>query len=76
MGIPAKDSDENMRAFVERHGLDGMIQVVDDDGAIWTRYGVGFQPAWVLVDRAGEMEVVAGPLDRALEERLGALAGR
>jgi hypothetical protein len=71
--VPAKDTDEEMRAFVDRHGLDEMIQVVDDDGDIWTRFGVRVQPAWFFVPAEGEEVPVYGALfGDALDERIAA----
>jgi hypothetical protein len=76
VGVPAHDTDDAMRDFVDRHGLDGMIQAVDDDGELWARFGVRVQPAWVFVDADGETDTVLGPLyDEALHERLDAFVG-
>jgi hypothetical protein len=60
-----------MRAFVDRHGLEGMPQAVDDDGELWTRFGVRVQPAWVFVAPDGATETVLGALyDDALFARI------
>lgn len=74
IGVAGKDTDEAMLAFVERHGLQAMGHVVDDDGSVWARYGVGYQPAWVFIDDDGTVDVYAGALggDR-LRERIEAL---
>lgn len=66
-----------MQAFVDEHGLGDMTTLVDDDGSLWRRYGVLYQPAWVLVGTDGQIDVVAGALfgDR-LHQRLDALLGR
>jgi hypothetical protein len=65
-----------MQAFVDRHGLGDMVQVVDDDGDIWDRFGVRAQPAWVFVPADGEAVPVYGPLfDDALDERIEASFG-
>jgi hypothetical protein len=65
-----------MRAFVARHGLEEMVQVVDDDGSIWARFGVRAQPAWTFVPSEGEPETVYGALyDDALAERIDASFG-
>lgn len=74
--MPAHDSDDNMHVFVERHGLEAVLHLVDDDGDIWERFGVAYQPAWVFVTPDGETDVVAGALfDDALFERLDAMVG-
>jgi hypothetical protein len=71
VGIPAQDTDDAMRAFVDRHGLGAMPQVVDDEGDLWARFGVRVQPAWVFVPDDGEPVAVYGPLTgEALDERL------
>jgi hypothetical protein len=74
--VPALDDDDAMRAFVDRHGLEGMTQVVDDDRSIWDRFGVRVQPAWVFLPADGEPDAVYGALfDGALEERIRATFG-
>jgi thiol-disulfide isomerase/thioredoxin len=77
IGIAGRDDDDAGRhEFVATHGLEDILQVVDDDGAIWSRYGISYQPAWVFVTPAGEMDVHAGPLyDDDLTERVAALVG-
>lgn len=73
VGVPAKDTDEAMRAFVARHGLGDMIQVVDDEGDIWAHFGVRVQPAWYFVPSDGEaVPVYGGLFGNALDERIEA----
>lgn len=66
-----------MEEFVARHGLDDMVNIADVDGAVWQRFGVVAQPAWVFLDAStGTGERVLGALPRAdLEARLDALSG-
>jgi hypothetical protein len=74
--VPANDSDDAMQAFVDEFDLGALTHLVDDDGAIWGRFGVAYQPAWAFIDRAGGVEVVAGAIpDDELDARLEALAG-
>ena len=61
-----------MRAFVDRHGLEDVTQIADLEDEIWPRYGVRYQPAWVLINQDGSTELVAGALagpelDEAIE---------
>jgi hypothetical protein len=71
LGIPALDGDDAMLAFVERHGLEGMPQAVDDDGDLWARFRVRVQPAWVFVAPDGTTQTVLGALyDEALFDRI------
>ena len=74
VGVAGHDTDAAHRAFVEEHGLGGMIHLVDDDGSLWAQYDVTYQPAWVLVDDDGHVERVAGGLYDTLDARLRALA--
>lgn len=76
VGMAGHDTDEAHRAFVDEHGLDAMLHVVDEDGSLWSQYGVNYQPAWVFVDEDGTTEVVAGGLYDDLEPRLQALLDR
>jgi hypothetical protein len=63
-----------MQAFVDRHHL-SFLQVNDQDGAIYARFGVPYQPAWVFVDPSGVVERVQGALEEdELAARLDALA--
>ena len=64
-----------MRDFLDRHGLDGMTTLVDDDGALWSHLGVRVQPAWLFVGADGEVDRVLGELTHdQLFDRLAALA--
>ena len=40
-----------MQAFVDEFGL-SFPQAVTEDGSLWSRFGVAYQPAWVFVDRS------------------------
>jgi peroxiredoxin len=73
VGVAGHDTDEAHRAFVEEHGLDRMVTLVDDDGSLWAQYDVSYQPAWVFVNQDGEVTRVAGGLYEDLDDRLQAL---
>lgn len=68
IGVPGNDSAENMQAFVDEYGL-GFQQAVTEDGSLWARFGVAYQPAWVFVDDSGETTVVPYELEQAELER-------
>lgn len=76
VGMAGHDTDQAHRDFVDEHGLGDMLHVVDEDGSLWSRYGVSYQPAWVFIDDDGATEVVAGGLYDDLESRLQALLAR
>ena len=52
-----------MEAFVERHGLDDVVNIADLDGVVWERFGVFGQPTWGYVDGdTGEVSIMFGAL--------------
>jgi len=73
VGVAGHDSDDAHRAFVAEHGLEDMVTLVDDDGSLWARYGIDYQPAWVFIDEDGGTQVVAGGLYEDLDARVRAL---
>lgn len=64
IGVPGRDDRGPMRDFVARHGLEHVPQAVDEDGSLWAKYGVAYQPAWVFIDDDGSVEVRPGALSR------------
>ena len=66
--MPGNDSTDNMQAFVDEFGL-GFPQAVTEDGSLWTRFGVAYQPAWVFVDDSGESTLVPYEIPREELER-------
>jgi hypothetical protein len=53
-----------MREFVADTGTGDLRHAVDEDGSLWTRFGVISQPAFVFVSSAGTTESFAGSLGR------------
>lgn len=76
VGMAGHDTDQAHRSFVEEHGLGDMLHVVDEDGSLWSHYGISYQPAWVFIAEDGTTNVVAGGLYDDLELRLQALLDR
>ncbi len=63
-----------MQGFVDRHGLT-FPQANDDDGAVFAKFGVPYQPAWAFVSRDGQVDVHQGALGEGdLAAKLQALA--
>lgn len=50
-----------MQEFVDRHGLT-FPNVVDDDGSLFSGFGVISQPAWAFYDGQGGIDVQLGSL--------------
>ena len=64
-----------MDEFVAETATGGLTHVVDDDGSIWSSFGVASQPSFAFISDTGEVEVVSGALGEAkLTERMQALA--
>ena len=48
-----------MRRFVDAFSI-RFPQAVSEDGSLWVRFGVPYQPAWVFVNDDGTAHVVHG----------------
>lgn len=64
IGVAALDSSEAMQNFVASTGVGIFPNIDDQDGAIWASYGIGYQPAFVLIAADGMSETYAS-LDSA-----------
>ncbi len=60
-------------SFVKRHKLT-FVNAIDPDGAVFARFGVPAQPAWVFLDSTGVAKRSLGVLsDAKLNELLSKL---
>lgn len=74
VGFAGRDDVGPMRDFVDRHDLGFLAHAVDDDGGLWSAFGVRAQPAWVFLAADGTRDVFYGALSEGdLTERLEAL---
>jgi thiol-disulfide isomerase/thioredoxin len=62
IGVAGRGDLESMRSFVTDTGTGSFPHLVDEDGAVWNRFEVVSQPAFVFVNRAGEIDTFAGSL--------------
>lgn len=75
VGVSWYGNEASYRAFAERHGLT-FPSVADDDGVLFTQFGVPTQPAFAFVATDGASTTVNGPLSAAeIERRVAELAG-
>jgi peroxiredoxin len=76
VGVAGLESGRDaMRDFVDGFDIGGFVNLADDEGAVWRRFGVTTQEYYVILDRAGAV-VHKGPLaPDALRDRVTALAG-
>ncbi len=56
VGVPGGDSQDSYRSFVSKHQLGDIPQVANEDGDLWGKLGVSYQPRWVLVRADGSVE--------------------
>jgi peroxiredoxin len=69
-GVAWSGDESSFQDFVDRHTLT-FPQISDDEGNVYTRFGIPTQPALALVDSDGEVQTVLGALDdSALESAL------
>ena len=71
IGIPGRDSQSEMNGFVSTYGVGNMPHLPDEQGDLWTRYGVSYQPRWLLIrtdgtEQAGGGEIPASVVTDAL----------
>lgn len=77
VGVAARSDVAAMRDFVSKYNL-GFTNLDDADGAIWARYDVPWQPAYVFYRPDGTSTFVNNPTSampqQELQERVAALS--
>lgn len=75
IGVAGHDTVGRMQEFVERHDVGHFPHAATEDGSLWARWEVAYQPAFVLIDPEGEIVFKEVRPDLAdLEAELEALA--
>ena len=69
LGVPGRGERPDMQQFVADTGVDGLEHVVDEDGTIWSTFGVVSQPAFAFIDAEGQVEVFNGAMGGEALER-------
>ncbi|WP_159451299.1 redoxin domain-containing protein [Demequina sp. NBRC 110054] len=62
-GLPGKSALVDAEEFVETYELGAFPHLFDEDGSLWANFGVSYQPALVMIDDDGSVEVLAGATD-------------
>ena len=74
--MAGRDNVSDMRGFVDEFAVGAFEHIADEDGVVWSQYGVSSQPAFVFIDDAGGVETVIGSLGAdGLSSRIEALIG-
>jgi thiol-disulfide isomerase/thioredoxin len=74
IGVAGRGEVDAMRGFVDDTGTEALTHLADQDGDLWTRFGVVAQPAFAFVGADGSVEVVTGGLGaEGLARRMEAL---
>ncbi len=60
-----------MSQFVRNYGLEQIPQLPDDNGDLWTAFGVSYQPRWFLIRADGTTDRGGGiPPDNIIQDAL------
>lgn len=61
--------DDSFQDFIDRHGVT-FPTISDGPGEVFNRFGISYQPAFVIVGTDGSTETVAGAVDDSLLEQI------
>ena len=76
IGVAGRGEVDAMQGFVSDTKVTGFEHLADEDGSIWSRFGVASQPSFAFVSPDGSVETVVGALGAdALRDRASALLG-
>ena len=74
IGVGGLGVEREMEKFIDRTDTDAITHLVDEEGEVWTRFGITTQSIYVLIDEDGAI-VHSGYLDNdALLEQVEVLA--
>ncbi len=77
VGVAAQDELTAMRAFVDKYPVKGFTHLADADAAVWTKFGVTYQPAYAFIGADGSVDVVKASLSESeLNDEVTALSNR
>jgi len=62
IGIPGRSDVASSQGFIDGYGVGGFEHWYDDDGSIWSTFGVPTQPAFALINDDGTVQTVPGAL--------------
>jgi peroxiredoxin len=72
VGVAWYGDDTSFTAFVDKYGLT-FPQISDNDGDVFARFEVPYQPAMAVIDKAGVVDLSLGAVEEdALDAALSA----
>ena len=72
IGVAWYGDDQSFQGFVDKYGLT-FPQIGDNDGKVFARFDVPYQPAMAVIDKAGVVQVSLGAVEEdALDAALQA----
>ena len=72
VGVAWYGDDQSFQAFVDKYSLT-FPQISDNDGTVFARFDVPYQPAMAVIDKAGVVQVSLGAVEpEALDAALDA----
>ena len=75
VGVAGRDELAAINDFITTLDVGSFEHAVDDDGTLWSSYGITTQPSFIFMDDSGEMVTHVGALGiEGLSNRLSALA--
>jgi thiol-disulfide isomerase/thioredoxin len=75
VGVAGLDKQPAMREFVTRMHTSGFVNLADEAGVVWRRFGITAQATYMLIDAAGQVVYTGYLDDDQLASRLAHLAG-
>ncbi len=75
IGVAGRADLASTESFITQYGVGGFDHLFDDDGTVWSSFGVASQPAFAFINDDGTISTVSGSLGReAILERATQLA--
>lgn len=76
LGVAGRGDLASMQGFVDDTGTDAMSHIADEQGVLWSHFGIVTQPAMVFISPDGQTDVVGGVLSQdQMRSTIDALEG-
>ena len=62
IGVAGRDSEDAVQNFIVNRGLAAFTHLYDEELEIWRGFGIPDQPAWVLINGDGAVQVIVRQL--------------